>query len=399
MKRKVYQALATMLAVLLLSTTAFAAQTETTVNTEKTTVNTEASDIKKQKELPENALTLDMAVDMAKKNSMDLRGSSDQAEYLQKLKEDIWDITGSFSVPSASYQQWVDPQIYGIYSSIQNISSNMTKNKYAEELTKLTLEASVKNQFTSILSDESALALKKKDTQLKKKLYEQGMLKNKLGMLSNYELQNLQHEYQQSEFDTVKLELALQQEYAAFYQLIGAEQHETFTLVYDAEYVPYTMTQTMEQYVFNKLNTDYTIKLQEQAVEDAKFGKNYLTWTTSGGEKAGKEYSFSEAQRSLKTAKQNKEVAIRNAYTTITQIESQYEAMQETLKQAQAAHRAASVNVRAGNAIPITLDQAALAVDQAENGLRQLEYAHDMQIYQFEHTELLAGGGAANMPQ
>lgn len=392
MKRKVYQALATMLAVLLLSTTAFAGQTETTENTQ-------VSNIKKQMELPANALTLDMAVDMAKKNSTELRGSSDQADYLQKLKEDIWDITGSFSVPSTSYQQWVDPQIHGIYSSIQNISSNMTKNKYAEELTKLTLEASVKNQFTSILSDESALALKKKDTALKKKLYEQGMLKNQLGMLSNYELQNLQHEYQQSEFDTVKLELALQQEYAAFYQLIGAEEHETFTLVYDRVYTPYTMTQTMEQYVSNKLNTDYTIKLQEQAVEDAKFGKNYLTWTTSGGEKAGKEYNFSEAQRSLKTAKENKEVAIRNAYTTITQIESQYEALQETRKQAQAAHRAASVNVRAGNAIPITLDQAALAVDQAENGLRQLEYAHDMQIYQFEHTELLAGGGAGNMPQ
>ena len=91
-------------------------------------------------------------------------------------------------------------------------------------------------------------------------------------------------------------------------------------------------------------------------------------------------------------------MAIRNAYTTIAQLESQYEAMKTTLKQAQAAYHAASVNVRAGNAIPITLDQAALAVDQAENGIRQLEYAHDMQIYQFEHTELLAGGGVSSMP-
>ncbi len=386
MKRKVYQGVAAILATLLLSGTAFAADIKKTDDTNMKETQTTLS---------KNALTLDMAVEMAKNNSTDLRSSSDQAEYLQKLKEDIWDITGSFSVPSVSYQQWVDPEIYAIYSSIQNISSNMTKNKYSEELTKLTLEASVKNQFTSILSDESSLAWKKKDTALKKKLYEQGMLKNELGVLSDYELQNLYSDYQQSEFDTVKLEMALQQEYASFYQLIGAEKNEVYTLVYDVAYEPYTMTQTLDQYVLNKLNTDYTIKLQEQAVSDAKFGKNYLSLTSTGGETAGKEYTFSEAQRSLKTAKQNKEVAIRNAYTTITQLESQYQAAQAAFKQAQAAYRAAEVNVRAGNTIAITLDQAALAVEQAENALRQLEYAHDMQIYQFENTELLAGGGTA----
>ena len=35
---------------------------------------------------------------------------------------------------------------------------------------------------------------------------------------------------------------------------------------------------------------------------------------------------------------------------------------------------------------------AALAVEQAQNAVTQLEYAHDMQIYQFENTELLSSG-------
>ena len=34
----------------------------------------------------------------------------------------------------------------------------------------------------------------------------------------------------------------------------------------------------------------------------------------------------------------------------------------------------------------------ALAVEQAQNAVTQLEYAHDMQIYQFENTELLSSG-------
>jgi len=31
-------------------------------------------------------------------------------------------------------------------------------------------------------------------------------------------------------------------------------------------------------------------------------------------------------------------------------------------------------------------------VEQAQNAVTQLEYAHDMQIYQFENTELLSSG-------
>lgn len=381
---------ATAVAALLVSTTAFAAEKpqESIPATEILTIE-EAQALEAQKE---KELTYEEAVELATKNSSDLRSVAETADYLQDLKEDIWDITGSFSVPTVSYQQWVDDDIYAIYSSIQNISSSMTKNRYSEELTKISLEATVKNYYTSIFSDQSSLELAKKDMAAKKTLWEQGQLKNQLGLLSDYDLQELRSDYEQAQYNVTKLEMALEQEYLSFYNFIGQDREKDYTLVYDVEYAPYELPQPMTQYINSKMNTDYTIKLQEQAVKDAEFNKNYMSMSSSNATSANNKHSYEEAKRSLKTAKDSKELAIQNAYNSILSLESQYDSALTTLEQAKAAQRAAEVNYKAGNTTAITLDQAALAVEQAQNAVTQLEYAHDMQIYQFENTELLSSG-------
>ena len=381
---------ATAVAALLVSTTALAAEEpkESIPATEILTIE-EAQALEAQKE---KELTYEEAVELATKNSSDLRSVAETADYLQDLKEDIWDITGSFSVPTVSYQQWVDDDIYAIYSSIQNISSSMTKNRYSEELTKISLEATVKNYYTSIFSDQSSLELAKKDMAVKKTLWEQGQLKNQLGLLSDYDLQELRSDYEQAQYNVTKLEMALEQEYLSFYNFIGQDREKDYTLVYDVEYAPYELPQPMTQYINSKMNTDYTIKLQEQAVKDAEFNKNYMSMSSSNATSANNKHSYEEAKRSLKTAKDSKELAIQNAYNSILSLESQYDSALTTLEQAKAAQRAAEVNYKAGNTTTITLDQAALAVEQAQNAVTQLEYAHDMQIYQFENTELLSSG-------
>ena len=370
------------------ATTAFAAETSTETAAESTseegTVSTEESGVWQ--------LTFEEALELAEDNSSDLDNVAEKAEYLQDLKEDIWDITGSFSVPTVSYQQWVDDDIYAIYSSIQNISSSMTKNRYSEELTKISLEATVKNYYTSIFSDQSSLELAKKDMAVKKTLWEQGQRKNQLGLLSDYDLNTLRSDYEQAQYNVTKLEMALEQEYLSFYNFIGEDREKDYTLVYDVEYAPYELPQPMTQYINSKMNTDYTIKLQEQAVKDAEFNKNYMSMSSSNATSANNKHSYEEAKRSLKTAKDSKELAIQNAYNSILSLESQYDSAVTTLEQAEAAQRAAEVNYKAGNTTAITLDQAALAVEQAQNAVTQLEYAHDMQIYQFENTELLSSG-------
>ena len=367
------------------ATTAFAAETSTETAAESTseegTVSTEESGVWQ--------LTYEEALELAEDNSSDLDNVAEKAEYLQDLKEDIWDITGSFSVPTVSYQQWVDDEVYSIYSQIQSISSSMTQNRYTEEITKLTLESTVKSYFTSILSDESSLEVAKKEAEVKKTQYLQGQTKNKMGLISDYDLRTLETDYKTAVDNVETLERTIEEEYRSFNQLLGISDDTEYELVYDIEYTPYEMGQSMTQYIQNKLNTDYTIKQLEQDVDDAEFNKNYMSMSSTNSQSASNKYSYEEAKSTLKTAKEDKELAIQNAYNEVQELENQYETAQRNLETAKSNLELAELNYSLGRNTALDVTKAELDVEEAENTLAQIVYSHDMKVYQLENTELL----------
>ena len=367
------------------ATTAFAAETSTETAAESTseegTVSTEESGVWQ--------LTFEEALELAEDNSSDLDNVAEKAEYLQDLKEDIWDITGSFSVPTVSYQQWVDDEVYSIYSQIQSIRSSMTQNRYTEEITKLTLESTVKSYFTSILSDESSLEVAKKEAEVKKTQYLQGQTKNKMGLISDYDLRTLETDYKTAVDNVETLERTIEEEYRSFNQLLGISDDTEYELVYDIEYTPYEMGQSMTQYIQNKLNTDYTIKQLEQNVDDAEFNKNYMSMSSTNSQSASNKYSYEEAKSTLKTAKEDKELAIQNAYNEVQELENQYETAQRNLETAKSNLELAELNYSLGRNTALDVTKAELDVEEAENTLAQIVYSHDMKVYQLENTELL----------
>lgn len=367
------------------ATTAFAAETNTETAAESTseegTVSTEESGVWQ--------LTFEEALELAEDNSSDLDNVAEKAEYLQDLKEDIWDITGSFSVPTVSYQQWVDDEVYSIYSQIQSISSSMTQNRYTEEITKLTLESTVKSYFTSILSDESSLEVAKKEAEVKKTQYLQGQTKNKMGLISDYDLRTLETDYKTAVDNVETLERTIEEEYRSFNQLLGISDDTEYELVYDIEYTPYEMGQSMTQYIQNKLNTDYTIKQLEQNVDDAEFNKNYMSMSSTNSQSASNKYSYEEAKSTLKTANEDKELAIQNAYNEVQELENQYETAQRNLETAKSNLELAELNYSLGRNTALDVTKAELDVEEAENTLAQIVYSHNMKVYQLENTELL----------
>lgn len=367
------------------ATTAFAAETSTETAAESTSeegaVSTEESGVWQ--------LTYEEALELAEDNSSDLDNVAEKAEYLQDLKEDIWDITGSFSVPTVSYQQWVDDEVYSIYSQIQSISSSMTQNRYTEEITKPTLESTVKSYFTSILSDESSLEVAKKEAEVKKTQYLQGQTKNKMGLISDYNLRTLETDYKTAVDNMETLERTIEEEYRSFNQLLGISDDTEYELVYDIEYTPYEMGQSMTQYIQNKLNTDYTIKQLEQNVDDAEFNKNYMSMSSTNSQSASNKYSYEEAKSTLKTAKEDKELAIQNAYNEVQELENQYETAQRNLETAKSNLELAELNYSLGRNTALDVTKAELDVEEAENTLAQIVYSHDMKVYQLENTELL----------
>ncbi|MGN0133516.1 MAG: TolC family protein, partial [Anaerotignum sp.] len=236
---------------------------------------------------------------------------------------------------------------------------------------------------------ESSLELAEKNAEIQKTIYEQGQAKYDYGMISQYDLKTLENNYTTAKENVASLQKTLEGEYRSLNYLMGEKEGTEYTLIYDTAYAPYTMTQTIEQYINTRLKKDYTILQKEQNVEDAYFSSNYLPESSTKEDRLRKELNYEETKRTLKTAKQDKEQAIKDAYDSIQKLEDSYISAENALKTAQSDLTLAQLNYEMGRITELALQQAELAVEQAEDNLQQIVYAHDMQIYQFENTELL----------
>ena len=344
--------------------------------------------------LPE--LTYEAALEKAKKYSPDLRDIADTAEFLQKTKEDLWDRVGYFDSPDYDYQRWVNDGWYMVTSSAFSTTTSMKQNSYGEAVTKLGLEAGVKNYFITILSQEDNLELMKKNMELQQKLYKQGKTKYQLGLISKFDLDKLETETNNLADSITLVESALEQIYTQFNSLLGESPEKRFQLVYDVSYEPFTLNQTMDQYINGKINASNTLKILELNVESAKFKKNYLPESSTGSEANQNNLSYDQAKRSLKTSKDDFALAIRNGYNAILQKETEYATAQAALKQAEADYHKAEVNYQAGNITALTLEQAQMGVDKAKNEIQQVVYDRDLAIFNFQNPDLLSGGAGAS---
>ncbi len=344
--------------------------------------------------LPE--LTYEAALEKAKKHSPDLRDIADTAEFLQKTKEDLWDRVGYFDSPDYDYQRWVNDGWYMVTSSAFSTTTSMKQNSYGEAITKLGLEAGVKNYFITILSQKDNLELLKKNMELQQKLYKQGKTKYQLGLISKFDLDKLETETNNLADSITLVESALEQIYTQLNSLLGESPEKRFQLVYDVSYEPFTLNQTMDQYINGKVNASNTLKILELNVESAKFKKNYLPESSTGSEANQNNLSYDQAKRSLKTSKDDFALAIRNGYNAILQKETEYATAQAALKQAEADYHKAEVNYQAGNITALTLEQAQMGVDKAKNEIQQVVYDHDLAIFNFQNPDLLSGGAGAS---
>lgn len=343
--------------------------------------------------LPE--LTYEEALKNAKRHSPSLRDIADTADFLQKTKEDLWDRGGYFDKPIYDFQRWVSDGWYAVTSAAFNTTSNMKMNDYREQLTKQGLEATVKNYFIMILSQQDTLELTKKSAELQQKLYKQGKTKYSLGLLSKFDLDTLESDLQKANDNIALLENALDQIYTRLNDLMGVDSSNRYTFVYDVAYEPFELHQTMDQYINDKTNHSYTLKIQEVNKELAKFNQNYLPESTTGTAQNQNELSLSQATRNLKTAKDELALAIRNGYSAIQQNEMQHSTAQTALQQAEADYHKAEVNYKAGNITPLVLEQAQLGVDSAKSELRQLELQHDLAIFNFQNPDLLSSSSGS----
>lgn len=340
-------------------------------------------------------LTMEEALAKALKYSPELREIEDTLDYLDESIDDIEDSVGSVKIPNYEYKKWVNDGWQQVVSGIFQMEMGEKQAKIGRDIQKLALEVTVKSHFTSIVNNQDSLELVKKNAEIQQKLYEQGYTKYRLGMLSKYNLDQLQVAAQKAKDNVALLEASLEQQYIKLNSLMGESADKRFEYIYDVTFEPYELKLPIDQYISNALNDDMTIEMMELSLESAKFTKNYVGESNTYLDSMKQELDYDTAKRDLKTAKEKKELLIRNAYLQLGQMESMYASAQADLTKAQADYRVAQVNLQAGNVTKTVVEQAEMGVISAQNALNELVYNYDMLVYTFENPSLLADTGAA----
>lgn len=335
-------------------------------------------------------LTVAEALAKAKKHSPDLREIQNTLNYLDDTMDYIDHRAGGMvTVPDVEYKKWVSDGWQKLVSAVYQAEQGQKQARIGEKLQNLGLELSVKSYFTSIKSNEDTLALAKKNAELQKKLYVQGAEKNRMGLLSQYKLEQLELAAKQAQDRVALLETSMEQIFIKLNDLMGENADARFEYVYDVSFTPYRMTLDMEQYISTALKEDLTIQMQELALDSAKFSKNFVSDLSTPLETRKQELDYNNAKRAYKTAKTEKATVIRSTYLQLQQMETQILSAQSDLTKAQTDYRVAQVNLQAGNVTKIAVEQAELGMIQAQNALHELVYQYDMLVYRFEHPSLL----------
>ena len=334
-------------------------------------------------------MTMEQALELAIKHSPDLKDIEDTLDYLKETDEDLYDRVGSVKIPTYEYRKWASDGMHALVSSVFQLENGMEQAKLGEKIQKMALEVTIKSYFTNIKNTQDSLALVEKNAEIQQRLYEQGYTKYRLGMLSKYNLDQLQIAAQKAQDNVALLEASLEQTYVKFNSLIGENSDARFEFVYDVTFEPYTMTQTIDQYINSALKEDLTIQLQELATDKAKFTSNYRSYSDTGASYDSDKLTYDQQKRALKTAKEKKETLIRNTYLQLQQLETTYSSAQADLTKAQADNRVAQVNLQAGNVTKTVVEQAEMGVISAQKALNQIVYNYDMLVYTFENPSLL----------
>jgi len=156
----------------------------------------------------------------------------------------------------------------------------------------------------------------------------------------------------------------------------------------------------MDQYIKAKMKDDVMIQIQELTTDAAKFKANYRPLSNvSEASIESDALALKQAERTLKTAKSDKETLMRNTYLQIKALETDYASAELDLRKAQADYRVAQLSYQTGAVTKTAVEGAAMAVTAAENTLKALAYQHNMLVYQFENPSVLFGSTSSSSQQ
>lgn len=375
---KVKSLIAFATAMVLFTTTAFAATT------------------KKEEPVKEpQILTFDEAVTKALKNNTSIKNLSDNVELMEDNKEKTFQqfsqTTGETVWPGGG-RQLVSDNSLSFLSSLDSLDAGIKSSRYQQQILEESTEMVVKNYFIDIKNNEKDLDLVKKSLELQQKLYNEALIKQEVGMISDMDVKKLANELEQAKHNQELLELTIQSQYINFYKLIGAKEDEKYILEYDVKFEPINIGKDLNVYINKKIKEDPSMLARETELDSAKFSLDTYSYSQAESYKS-RETSLKTKVRSYEDTVKEMEAAIKSTYKSLEQLETKQKTLELNLKNAQDEYKKAEVNYEVGNITKTALDTAALGIESVETDIQKNILNYDKLKFTFEHPYMLVSSG------
>lgn len=339
-------------------------------------------------------LTYDKAVELAIKESNDLKNLKLEHESTTIKNDDIFDNFGT---------SLYDPEVLALMKLQKSDKINTDKTAKMENYIKQALTFKMKSTFTNINLMEKDLELKKMQLSNMNKKRDTLALKLEYGMESRTNLTTKDIEINQAKKDIEKLEKELEEQYIELNKSIGYDSFKRYEIEKIAlEYEPIKDTQEDIDFKATRaISSDINIWGKEQQLDIQRidvdfYALNYISGLPSNKQANPTPYKALDldskiTSNEIEQAKEDLRKSVIDKYNSIKKLEIAYENTNLKLKELEEKKRILEVAIQAGTAINQDYEDLLLGIEEVNNGIERIKTQHAMLVEMY-NSPLLAGG-------
>lgn len=329
--------------------------------------------------------TFEQLYQLALKNSSDLdaaRINIDSADVVRELSRDIHSSGVSSGTGTGASAAVLLNSLKSLKSS--EISVESAKIAY------LTVEDRVEYQLRSLIDDKivsvKSIALKKQAYDLKVIGHDQNRLKYEQGLISEYE-------YAKSALDLGTVKSALETELSKGKSIDSALEDmlklgvENYDFLSGSRMVQEVLTdRDLDSHITDVINYSPTIWALEKALEMSQLDVRFHVYNYTGSDLIDVDKNdVTKAKLNLTSAKEATDLALRQSYEGIVQLEQGMDSIQMELEKAKKDLNMALTNYNVGLITKYTLQQAQYAVDAYEYQQLSLQKSYNALVRAYLH--------------
>ena len=346
---------------------------------EQTAVTAEA--IPEEEALP--YLTYDEAVELALKNSLELKNARQNVVQAEEVREHLSRMRTFGYTPVGSGYDYDDAtERQKLLNFVQaDIAWQMARKQVG--ILEEAIALQVRNAYDAVLKKIDEIEVSDLTLAYAAEKVRQAEIKAERGMESLFNLQMLREDYNEEKQKRDVLEKQLEEAFLGLNELLALEKEERPNL--KGELLPDWLEDVnLERHLLHVFHENPLLWLQEQKIMMAEYGLELYTYNVGAQPYKVKEIDVLKEKNNLAAMKEDLETTTLSLYNQLQQLESQYALLEVNLSKAQKALDAVTVRYAQGMAVAIDVQQAELVVAQLEHQLRNILIAYEQMKILFQ---------------